>query len=159
MRFTHLPEEVREQIFAWLDRPPLQSEISVPRTRLELSPADRDDSADAEGTQALASDSNPSTLDVAVSPPLMFPAGTDSAPEASTPTPPISVPSRYGVAALVLTIILAAVVGIGILFYVYMREPGESPIHLARRIWGVPHSQPTTPAPPPAPRPDTANSP
>jgi hypothetical protein len=52
------------------------------------------------------------------------------------PQKPHAVASRHSVAAVVLTIVLASVVAIGTLCYVFMRAAGESLIRVGGKIWG-----------------------
>ena len=49
---------------------------------------------------------------------------------------PHAVASRHSPAAVALTIVVASVVSIGILCYVFMREAGESLIRVGGKIWG-----------------------
>jgi hypothetical protein len=52
------------------------------------------------------------------------------------PAKPHAVASRHSLAAVVLTIVLASVVAIGILCYLFMREAGDSLIRVGGKIWG-----------------------
>jgi hypothetical protein len=61
-----------------------------------------------------------------------------SASNFGAPVRPRSVASKHSVASLVLTIVLASVVAIGILCYVYMREASDSLIRVGEKIWGGP---------------------
>jgi hypothetical protein len=57
----------------------------------------------------------------------------------ATFVPPVNTPaiaSRHSLGAVVLTIVLASVVAIGILCYVFMRQAGESLIRVGGKIWG-----------------------
>jgi hypothetical protein len=160
LRFTHLPDEVREQIRTWSGQPRVNLPVvpvSAPATGINFVPANKDDSASAKANQPLSDNRKPSPFAAPVNPLSMFPPEPRSAAGAAVATPQHFVSSRHSVAALVLTIVLASVVGVGILSYVYMREAGESLIHLGEKIWGRSRPQPIMPAsaPPTSSRPDT----
>ena len=155
MRFTHLPDEVREKIRIWSGQPRVNlpvASISAPAIGINSAPADKDDSTSAKTNQPVSGNS---PFAPPVNPLSMLPLEPRSAAGALA-TPQYSVSSRHSVVSLVLTILLASVVGIGILSYVYMREAGESLIHLREKIWGGSRHRPIMPgpAPPANSRPD-----
>jgi hypothetical protein len=159
LRFTDLPDEMRKQIRTWLGQPKVSSPIvtaSTPVTKIESAPASMGDSALEEANQPLSDNRKPS-LSRPVNPLSMFPPEPKSAAGVGLAASQHPVSSRHSVAALALTIVLASVVAIGILSYLYKREAGESLIQLEEKIWGGSHLQPVMPAPTPptSSRPDT----
>ena len=160
LRFTHLPDEVREQIRIWSGPPRMNLPVvpvSAPTTEIKSAPASKDDLAFAEANQPLSGNRKPSPFTAPVNPLSMFPPEPRSAAGGAVATRHHSVSSRHSVTALVLTIVLASVIAIGIASYVYMREAGESLVHLGEKIRGGSRSQPVmpAPAPPTSSRPNT----
>jgi hypothetical protein len=162
LRFTHLPDEMRKQIHIWLDQPKVNSPIvavSTPATEIESAPASMSDSAPDDANRPLLDNRKPS-FSGRVNPSSLFPPEPRSAAGVGLAASQHPVSSRHSVVALALTIVLASVVAIGILSYVYMREATESLIHLEEKIRGGSHLQPVMPAPmpPTSSRPDTTNA-
>ncbi len=88
----------------------------------------------------------------------MFSAAAKSKPEADLAALQGSFPSRHPVAALVLTIFLASVVGSGIFAYVSTSQAGDVLYYLKEKVWDEIHSRPIpkSPAPPAISAPDSS---
>ena len=215
LRFTELPDDVREHIRAWLgqqkakviDVPvgePVTEADVAPGSEIDLAPvvdlpivepiigANIEISSEVElaavvdlpvDEPAIAADFAPgSEVDLArvaaserpllynLKPPVysapsyelsMFSAEGKSKAEADLAAPQGSFPSRHPVAALVLTIFLASVVGSGIFAYVSTSQAGNVLYYLKEKVWDGIHSRPIpkSPAPPAISAPDSSKTP
>jgi hypothetical protein len=173
LRFTHLPEEVREQIQIWSKQPRLNLPVageSFQPMETRLAPNSVGDAAPVEITSPVADNAslsdetveqvpNPSVvspqrvaeiegaspeLEAAEHPaprprtnPLsMFPPEPAGQSIATAHPSPYAVPSKHGVFAIVLTVILAFVIAIGGLSYAYLHGAGKYLLQLGEKIWG-----------------------
>jgi hypothetical protein len=173
LRFTHLPEEVREQIQIWSNQPrlnpPAAGESLQPieakpapnsaedPTPVEIPPPVADNtSLSAEAVEQGLDPSVVSPERVAetegVSPDLeatghpaarprknplsMFPPEPAGQSIATAHASPYSVPSKHGVFAIALTVILAFIIAIGGLSYAYLHGAGKYLFQLGQKIRG-----------------------
>jgi hypothetical protein len=147
LRFTHLSDGMRKQIGIWLGQPKVNSPIvtaSTPATKIESAPGSMVDSASDEWNQRLSNNRKPSSSGP-VTPLSIFPQEPRSAAGVGLAASQHPVSSRHSVATLALTIVLASVVAIGILSYLYRHEESESLIHLGEKIWAGSHLHPVIP--------------
>jgi hypothetical protein len=207
LRFTELPDEIREYIRAWsgqtkasvLDVPVAEPAVdteTAPGDKIELAPfvdvqaaepavdveaATTDNigwapswdipadepAADAEAAPVEASNR---PLLYNLKPPVysapsydlsMFSAASESKARAAMAAQRGPFTSRHPIAALVLTIFLASVVGSGIFAYVSTSQAGDVLYYLGEKMWEGFHSQPIpkSPAPPASSAPDSSKIP
>lgn len=155
LRFTHVPEEVRELIRDWSDQPKVDVPVvsdPVSETASEMEPPTHFDMAASAsiGTNQISSGNRERSSFVTepLNPLSLFPAepGSEGVTTAVSTSQPRSLYSRHSVVALVLTIVSASIVAIGLFSYMYMRAPGESLIHWEEKIWSRLHPKSTAPS-------------
>jgi hypothetical protein len=165
LRFTQLPEGVREQIRTWasqVDAGTKEKAKESAKTRvLNVSVAESSIVEVAAGSGvdlAVVSKTEHPLLDD-LKPPIyrapfyglsMFPLGQNSGAEATAVVAPSTVGIRHPIAAVGLTIVLAFLVSIGIIAYASTGLTGESLFDLGEKMWSEFHSQ-TIPGDPGSP--------
>ena len=129
--------------------------VRVPVVEAEGTPAKEDAPAmnviSNPAPPKLQPTSRPTTFASSTNSLSMFSLGTDSGSWPLPASTPPSVSSRHPVAALVLMILLACIVGIGIFAYASTSRVGESLVHRGERVLGRIHrrlvsSEPAVPA-------------
>jgi len=171
LRFTQLPEGVREQIRIWagqvdagakekakesaktraLDIPVAESPI------VEVASSSRVDLAPVSKTEPpLVYDLKPPVYRAPSYGLSMFPLEQKSGAEANAIAAPSFVGIRHPIAAVGLTIVLAFLVSIGIIAYASTGLTGESLFDLGEKMWSEFHSQTIVgdPGPPASTAPD-----
>lgn len=182
LRFTQLPDEIREQIRAWAAQTGFRAKAIPKATALASAKTSTLDMADTEpATEARAEPADGSKIDLApvskIGPPLlynakspvysapsyglsMFPPEPNSEQNATAVAAPASVAMRHPIAAVGLTIALAFVVSIGIFSYVSTTRAGDWLFDWGEKMWSGFYSQtmPGDPAPPASSAPDSSNT-
>jgi hypothetical protein len=166
LRFTQLPEGVREQIRIWagqVDAGPkektkesaktrvLDIPVAEPSIEIEVASSSRVDLAPVSKTERpLLYDLKPPVYRAPSYGLSMFPLEQNSEAEARAVVAPSAVGIKHPIAAVGLTIVLAFLVSIGIIAYASTSLAGESLIDLGEKMWSEFHSQtiPGDPAPP-----------
>jgi hypothetical protein len=182
LRFTQLPDEIREQIRAWTAQTGFRAR-AIPKATASVSAKATDsDIPKAEpAIEARAEAAPVSQIDcahlIAAGPPLlynvkppvysapsyglsMFPLESDSKQGATAVAAPASVATRHPIAAVGLTIALAFVVSIGIFSYVSTTRAGDWLFDWGEKMWSGSYSQtmPGDPVPPANSGPDSSNT-
>jgi PilZ domain len=187
LRFTELPDDVREYIRAWLGQgkaPVVDVPVAEPAAEARGSEIESAPSVDiqiaepaaetgvARGIEAglapAAASGGPILYDL--KPPVysaashklsMFSPALQSDTQAAMGAPQDSFPSRHPFAAIVLTIFLASVVGSGIFAYVSTSQAGDVLYYLGEKVMDGFRSQPAakSPAPTASSAPDSAKIP
>jgi len=136
IRFTHVPEQVREQIRIWSGQQNMElSDIAVAAKPIETNAGVNHNTAEnTKSNQIVPRDLNPSAFVARNNPLTMFPVQSSSATEELVIRQK-STSSRKTFIALVLMISLTSFVVTGLLSYLYIRKSGESPIRLVEKIW------------------------
>jgi hypothetical protein len=168
LRFTQLPDEVREQIRVWARQSRTVARASAPDIPVvEAAPAEAAPSGKADLTPVVTT-RNPPPYNL--KPPVyiapsyglsMFPLESNSEAEATGADMSQSAAIRHPIAAVGLTIALAFLVSIGILAYVFTSRAGDMLFDWGEKIRGGFYSQPIPgdSAPPASPAPDSSKTP
>jgi hypothetical protein len=144
LRFTYLPDEIREQISIWTGQKGSNFsglQVSAPKDEPTFVPSAEPDSSSTPVVPAPSSDQTPRLLTAHASSLSMFPPEPTSEAVASADTRGRTFYSKFRFSALVLTLISASVVSIGILSYLYMHKSAQSLIRLGEKILGGSHFQ------------------
>lgn len=139
LRFTQLPDEIREQIHIWSGQPSTEVsfvEVSASTNEITIAPTNMDDSISNPETTHPADIDNSPAFNAPVNPLSLFSTEPEPAAEASFGTPPHSVYSKHGLAAVLVTLLSASALAVGILSFVYMHKPVQSIMHLLEKIRG-----------------------
>jgi hypothetical protein len=166
LRFTQLPEGVREQIRIWAGQgnagakekttsstkaKVLDIPVAEPLIEIEVASSSSVDLASVSKTEhPLLYNLKPAVHSAPGYGLSMFPLEQNSEAEANAILAPSPIGIRHPIAAVGLTIVLAFLVSIGIIAYASTSLAGESLIDLGEKMWGGFHSQtiPGDPAPP-----------
>lgn len=166
LRFTQLPDGVREQIRIWAGQVnagakgkakesaktrALNIPVAEPSTEIEVASGSRVDLAPIWKTEhPFLYDLKPAVYRAPSYGLSMFPLEQNSEADATSVVASSSVGIRHPIAAVGLTIVLAFLASIGIFAYASTSLAGESLIDLGEKMWGGFHSQtiPGDPAPP-----------
>ena len=181
LRFTQLPDGIREQIRAWAAQTGFRARAIPKATAIaSVKATDRDIPKAEPATEARFEAAPVSQIDCArviaagptllynVKPPVysapsyglsMFPLESDSKQGAAAIAAPASVAMRHPIAAVGLTIALAFVVSIGIFSYVSTTRAGDWLFDWGEKMWSGSYSQtmPGDPVPPASSAPDSSN--
>jgi hypothetical protein len=148
LRFTHLPNELAEQVRVWSGQPQLSSpsaQVPAPATEIELAPLITV-YPESEKINPLPSiDRNPPLLTASANPYSMFPPAQAAAAGHTEAGSKQSFSSRHTLIVFVLGIVLASVVAVGIFSYVYVHQGGELLIHAVGKIWSGYRPHPIAP--------------
>ena len=149
LRFTEMPDELREQIRIWLGEPqarlPNLSD-GGPAVDIEIRPTANDHEASVLASRHLSLNAKASPFDPEVSPFTMFPLGVESRAWEEPPREPrVPFYKTHPVATVVLATFLGLVIAGGLATYLAGTYSGQFLIQWGKQVWGGSGPEPVLP--------------